>query len=431
VRGGAWVADGTSPAGTAAVLRRTHLPPDPTDATGPRVHTGWHLARQPATDPPGSAGPGDVAYVIFTSGSTGRPKGVAISNDALVNTVWSCTEQFGVGPADRLLQVTSFCFDLSVFDVFGVLSAGGALRIATEEELAEPDRLARVLLEEHITFWNSAPPMFAWVLPFLIGADAPPEQRRSLRLMFLAGDWIPLSMPDETRAVFPGAEIVSFGGATETAVWSCYHVIAGVEPDWPSIPYGRPLPNARYYVLDELRRPTAIDEVGEIYTAGTCLALGYHGDPAQTAERFVPDPFRPGERMYASGDRGRWRPNGELQLLGRVDHQVKIRGYRVELGEVEAVMAGAEGVRSAVVVTVDSGGARTLAGFYTCREPEVPVAGMRALLASRLPDYMVPGRLVRLEEMPLTANGKVDRAALTGLASPVAAAAPGHADGDR
>lgn len=428
--GGAWTAE-ESTGGSPTVLRRTHLPPDPADGTGPRIHTGWHLAQQPTTALPVSASPGDVAYVIFTSGSTGRPKGVAISNEALVNTISCCIAQFGIGPADRLLQVTSFCFDLSVFDVFGVLSAGGALRIAGEDELAEPGRLAQVLLEEEITFWNSAPPMFAWVLPFLVGADAPIGQRTSLRLMFLAGDWIPLSMPDETRTVFPRVRIVNLGGATETAVWSCYHVIGTVDPAWPSIPYGRPLANSRYYILDGLRRPTAIDEVGQIYTAGACLALGYHGDPAQTAQRFVPDPFRPGQRMYASGDRGRWRPDGEMQLLGRVDHQVKIRGYRVELGEIEAVMASAESVRSAVVVTVDSGGSRTLAGFYTCRAPEVPIARMRELLATRLPEYMVPGRLVCLDELPLTSNGKVDRAALAGLASPAAATAPGHPGGDR
>jgi len=430
-RGDAWIAQEPTPGSSTTVLRRTELPPDPTDGNGPRIHTGWHLAQQPTAALPVSAGPGDVAYVIFTSGSTGRPKGVAISNGALVNTVLCCIEQFAIGPTDRLLQVTSFCFDLSVFDVFGVLSAGGALRIADEDELAEPGRLARVLFDEEITFWNSAPPMFAWVLPFLIGADAPLERRTWLRLMFLAGDWIPLSMPDETRAVFPDVRIVNLGGATETAVWSCYHVIGTVDPEWPSIPYGRPLANSRYYILDELRRPTAIDEVGQIYTAGTCLALGYHGDPAQTAERFVPDPFRPGRRMYASGDRGRWRPNGEMQLLGRVDHQVKIRGYRVELGEIEAVMAGAERIRTAVVVAMDSGGSRVLAGFYTCRERELPVARMRELLASRLPEYMVPGRLVCLDELPLTANGKVDRAVLAELASPAAASTSRHAGGDR
>jgi amino acid adenylation domain-containing protein len=382
----------------------------------PRVWTGWHLARQPATDPPLVAAPGDVAYVIFTSGSTGQPKGVTVGNTALVNMLQWVTDEFGVGPADRLLQVTSFCFDLSIYDVFGLLSAGGSIRLASEEELAEPARLAQVLLSEPITFWNSAPPLFAWVLPFLSTSRADGPGRRSLRLMFLAGDWIALSMPAEIKSIFPNVEVVNYGGATETTVWSTFFRIGRVDPEWPSIPYGRPMRNARYYVLDEHRRPVGIGEPGDLYAAGTVLALGYHGDPAQTAQKFVPDPFVPGARMYDCGDRGLWRPDGELQFLGRIDHQVKIRGFRVELGEIESVMAALDGVREAVVVTVDAAGARSLAGFYTSRPPGVPVERVRAVLVDRLPEYMVPARLSHLDELPLTANGKVDRAALAVLA---------------
>jgi amino acid adenylation domain-containing protein len=383
---------------------------------GPRIWTGWHLARRPADDLPVRARPGDIAYVIFTSGSTGRPKGVAVANNALVNLVQWVNRQFSVGPADRLLQVTSFCFDLSVYDVFGILSAGGSLRMASDEDLAEPARLARILESEPITFWNSAPAMFAWVLPFLSARGAAVYARSPLRLMFLSGDWIALSMPDEIKALFPGVRIVNLGGATETAVWSTYFVIDDVDPSWPSIPYGRPIQNARYYVLDERREPVPIGVAGDLYTGGVCLAAGYHGDPAQTAERFVPDPFVPGERMYVSGDLGRWRPDGEIQFLGRRDHQVKIRGFRVELGEIESVMAAQDAVRAAVVVTVDLAGARSLAGFYTGRPPGLAVERMRAALVDRLPEYMVPSRLFRLDELPLTPNGKVDRSALAELA---------------
>jgi len=429
----AWVVDALGTQDLPTVLRRTELPPRAAGQAGPRLHTRRHLARQPAGDPPSSgASSGDVAYVIFTSGSTGRPKGVAISHGSLVNTVWSTAERFAFLPGDRLLQVTSFCFDLSIFDVFGVLTAGGTLRLASEEELAEPPLLARVLLEEGITLWNSAPPMFAWVLPFLAdaaaaadaAADADSRQRAAMRVMLLAGDWIPLSMPAEIRAVFPRTRIVNLGGATETAIWSCAYEIETIDPDWLSVPYGTPLANSLYYILDEHRRPTAIDEVGEIYTGGSSVALGYHGDPAQTAQRFVPDPHRPGRRMYATGDRGRWRPDEQMQLLGRIDHQVKVNGYRVELEEIEAVMAGAPHARSAAVVTVDRGGSRSLAGFYTSRAPELPVARMAELLASRLPPYMVPGQLACLEELPLTHTGKVDRAVLARLAMPGGPTAP-------
>ncbi|WP_433389468.1 amino acid adenylation domain-containing protein [Micromonospora sp. KLBMP9576] len=379
---------------------------------GPRVSTGWHVARQPGEDRPLRARPGDVAYVIYTSGSTGRPKGVSVSNTALVNMLEWVTRTFGVSPADRMLQVTSFCFDLSIYDIFGLLSAGGSIRLATDEDLAEPARLAHLLLSEPITFWNSAPPLFAWVLPFLSTARTEGPGRTSMRLMFLAGDWVALSMPDEIKTIFPNVSIVNYGGATETTVWSTYHVIERVDPGWASIPYGRPMQNARYYVLDENREPTPVDVPGELYAAGDCLALGYHGDPAQTAQRFVPDPFVPGERMYACGDRGRWRPDGELQFLGRVDHQVKIRGYRVELGEIESVITAVGSVREAAVVTVDLAGARSLAAFYTCRPPGAPVELVQAALVDRLPEYMVPSRLCLLDELPLTPNGKVDRAAL-------------------
>jgi acyl-coenzyme A synthetase/AMP-(fatty) acid ligase len=241
--------------------------------------------------------------------------------------------------------------------------------------------------------------------------------------VFLSGDWIPLSMPDEIRARFPSAQVVALGGATEAAIWSNHYLVGTVDPAWPSIPYGRPIHNARYYVLDETLQPTPIDVAGDLYIGGDCLALGYHGDPAQSARRFVADPQVPGRRMYATGDRSRWRPDGHLQFLGRLDHQVKIRGYRVELGEIESVMAGVDGVRAAVVVAVDSAGSRSLSGFYTVRGPRVDPERMRALLAERLPGYMVPARLALLDELPITANGKVDRRALADAAGSAGAVA--------
>jgi amino acid adenylation domain-containing protein len=434
LRGGAWadvrVLRRTGEAGLTdeltrrydVVLQRAAAPAPAVDAgpAGPRIWTGWHLARRSDEPLAPAGGPGDTAYVIFTSGSTGRPKGVSVANHALVNLVEWVNATFAVGPGDRLLQVTSFCFDLSVYDVFGFLATGGAMRMAGDDELAEPARVAEILRAEGITFWNSAPAMFAWVLPFAT-AGSP-----TLRLLFLSGDWIPLSLPAEVRPLFPRARMVNLGGATETTVWSTFFAVDAVDPEWPSIPYGRPIQNARYYVLDEDLEPTPTDVAGDMYTAGPCLATGYHGDLRQTAARFVPDPFVPGERMYATGDRGRWRPDGEIQFLGRVDHQVKIRGFRVELGEIESVMAGLDAVRAAVVVVVDSAGARSLAGFYTTRPPGVPVDRVRAALAARLPEYMMPGRLLHLDELPLTANGKVDRAALAALAG---AAESGRSDG--
>ena len=390
-------------------------------ASRPRVLTGWHVARQDGATLPVRSRPGDTAYVIFTSGSTGRPKGVAVAHTALVNIVQWVNERFAVGPGDRMLLVSSFCFDLSVYDVFGILAAGAAIRVASDEDVAEPVRLARILDTEPITFWDSAPAMFAWVLPFLSPADSSDAGSRALRLVFLSGDWIPLSMPGEIRAAFPLAQVVALGGATEAAIWSNHFLVGEVDPQWPSIPYGRPIHNARYYVLDDNLEPAPVDEPGDLYIGGDCLAQGYHGDPGQSARRFVADPQVPGRRMYATGDRSRWRPDGYLQFLGRLDHQVKIRGYRVELGEIESVLAGLDGVRAAVVVTVDSAGSRQLAGFCTGRGLEP--GRLRAGLGERLPGYMVPSRLQILDELPITANGKVDRAALSALAAAQSGAA--------
>jgi amino acid adenylation domain-containing protein len=407
--------NGSAP-GSAADPTTGAAPPE-SDGWTPRVLTRRDVLRQSAAPLPVRSRPGDTAYIIFTSGSTGRPKGVAVAHRALVNIVDWVGTAFAVGPGDRMLLVSSFCFDLSVYDVFGILSTGAAIRVATDDEIAEPARLAAILEQEPITFWDSAPAMLAWVLPFL-SAPAPDAAPRALRLVFLSGDWIPVSMPDEIRAGFPGAQVVALGGATEAAIWSNRYVVGEVGADWPSIPYGRPIQNARYHVLDEDCVPAPVGTAGDLYIAGACLAEGYHGDPAQTARRFVADPWGTGTRMYATGDRARWRPDGELQFLGRSDHQVKIRGYRVELGEIESVMAGPEAVRAAVVVTVDRAGSRSLAGFYTTTRlgPGMDESTLRDVLAARLPGYMVPAALTELDELPLTGNGKVDRKALGELA---------------
>lgn len=399
-------ADGADTTGTAAPFAG----PD-----GPRLWTGHHVAARQAEPLGRRAGPDDIAYVIFTSGSTGQPKGVVIGHRSLVNLIEWVNREFAVGPGDLLLHVTSFAFDLSVYDAFGVLAAGGALRMPGDVAVREPARLAAILREEPVTFWNSAPAALSWVLPFVPVADA---ESPALHRVFLSGDWIPVSMPDEIRARFPASsQIVSLGGATEATVWSNYYRIGTVDPAWPSIPYGKPMQNARYYMLDKRLRETPIDEPGDLYIAGDCLALGYHDDPELTARKFLPDPLAddPGAQMYATGDRARWRPDGEMQFLGRLDHQVKINGYRVELGEVEAAMAAHPEVRASVVVAVDATGGRALAGFYTSRAAELPAAELRADLADRLPPYLVPATLRPLAALPLTSNGKVDRGALAAM----------------
>lgn len=392
--------------GRAAVSRDRAAPPrEP-------LWTGHHVGLRPAD--PLTTGPtaDDVCYTIFTSGSTGTPKGVCVSHRSAVNLIDWVNRTYGVGPADKLLFVTSFCFDLSVYDMFGVLAAGATVRLASAAELAEPDALVDLLEREAITIWDSAPASLAMVMPFVQARK--PAGRDTLRLALLSGDWIPVPLPDQIRAAFPNAEVVSFGGATECTVWSNDYRVRDVDPAWPSIPYGKPMQNARYYVLDSELRPCPLGKEGDLYIAGTCVALGYAAAAPLTAAKFLPDPgaVRPGERMYRTGDRARWLAGGDLEFLGRLDDQVKVRGYRIELGEVQSALLQCPGVRAASVVAPTGRGGRSLAAFYVPTAEPLSKAEVVRALRTVLPSYMVPARIIALDELPLTRQGKVDRAAL-------------------
>jgi amino acid adenylation domain-containing protein/non-ribosomal peptide synthase protein (TIGR01720 family) len=366
----------------------------------------------PAEDLEPLGAPGDLAYIIFTSGSTGAPKGVMVRHAPVLNLIRWVNGTFNVGAADRVLFITSLCFDLSVYDVFGLLAAGGSIRVAAEEEVRDPERLVRALVEEPITFWDSAPAALQQLASFF---PARAEASR-LRLVFLSGDWIPVALPDQVRQAFPAARVIALGGATEATVWSNSFPVGEVDPAWASIPYGRPIPNARYHVLDRALGPCPIGVAGDLYVAGECLASGYAGEPALTAAKFLPDPFGEdgGARLYRTGDRARFRSDGNLEFLGRLDLQVKIRGFRIELGEIEAVLGEHPQVRETVVAAREDGpgGKRLVAYVVPGCEPAPPAGELRIHLASRLPDYMVPAAFVFLPALPLTSNGKVDRRAL-------------------
>ena len=375
--------------------------------------TAWQQRHLPASNPASAVTAENVAYNIFTSGSTGTPKGVVVRHRSVINLIDWVNQTFAVGPRDRLLFVTSLNFDLSVYDIFGTLAAGASFYIAARADLRDPRRLARLLTEQPITFWDSAPVALQQPAPFF-DAGAGRDARSHLRLVFLSGDWIPLSLPDQVRQAFPGAQVVSLGGATEATVWSNFFPVESVAPHWASIPYGRPIRNARYYILDARLNPVPVGVPGDLYIGGCCLALGYT-DAALTAARFIPDPFgEAGERLYQTGDRARFMADGNIEFLGRLDQQVKIRGFRIELGEIETALARHEAVREAVAaVKTSAAGERRLVGYVVPRrEPPPTTTELRAYLGERLPEYMIPSAFVLLERLPLTPNGKLDRQAL-------------------
>ena len=389
------------------------------------------IARMPAARPARAAEATSPCYAIFTSGSTGQPKGVVLSHRAVLNTFDWVTRSFAVGPGDRLLFVTSPCFDLSVYDTFGALGAGATVVVAGSALLGDPAALASAITDLRITVWDSAPAALQRLVPFF--APAVLSGGGALRVVLLSGDWIPLTLPGAVVEAFPRARVVSLGGATEAAIWSNWFPIAALDPRWTSIPYGRPIQNARYHVLDRRMRPVPIGATGDLYIGGACLADGYLNRPELTRERFVPDPFAedPGERLYKTGDLARYFDDGELEFLGRSDFQVKIRGFRVELGEVEAAIAALPRVREVVCTArADASGQRALVAYVVPRDGEIVEAQtIRESLGRTLPQYMVPAHIVAMDALPISSNGKLDRGALPcpGAAAAVAFVAPSTA----
>lgn len=380
------------------------------------LDTGWEeIARESEENPANQSAPEDLAYVIYTSGSTGKPKGVVLQHRPVVNTLAWVNKTFQVGPGECLLFVTSVCFDLSVYDMFGTLSAGGALRVTTSDELRDPQRLLDILSTEPITFWDSAPPQLQQLAPFFPAMKERAKDSK-LRLVFLSGDWIPVPLPDQVRSTFPKAQVVSLGGATEAAIWSNWYAIGEVDPKWPSIPYGKPMQNARYHILDAHLNPVPVGVAAELHIGGDCLAREYLNRAELTSERFIRDPFsqNPGDRLYKTGDLARYFPDGNIEFLGRIDHQVKIRGYRIELGEIEAVLSAHPSVRECVVLArADASGIKNLVGYAVPKPGQKIMAPeLRAFVGAKLPDYMVPPHIVGLDAMPLSPNGKIDRKAL-------------------
>lgn len=309
-----------------------------------------------ARSPQSTARPDDPAYVIYTSGSTGAPKGVVISHRGALNTCEDVVERFGIGEDDAVLGVAGLGFDLSVWDIFGVLGAGGRLVLPDSGHAADPRAWAEPIAAHRVTVWNSVPGQFQMLMDYATAEGA--HELASLRLVLLSGDWIPVTLPDHAREHLPHAALHSLGGATEGSIWSVSHPIGSLDPRRPSVPYGTPLKNQGVRVLDAHGRDAPDWAPGEIVITGAGVALEYFGDSERTAERF---PLIDGSRAYRTGDLGRWTDDGTLEFLGREDTQVKLRGYRIELAEIEAAVQSHPSVGSAAIVLDPD--RRQIAGF--------------------------------------------------------------------
>ncbi|MEX2664788.1 amino acid adenylation domain-containing protein, partial [Candidatus Uabimicrobium amorphum] len=365
----------------------------------------------------------DLAYVIFTSGSTGMPKGVMIDHQGALNTILDINQRFDVNEQDSVLSLSALSFDLSVYDIFGVLGAGGTVVLPGEQEVREPTKWLEWMEKCDVSLWNTVPALMHLLVDFLETNKA--KQTFQLRLILMSGDWIPLELPAKIRKhCGENAQQISLGGATEGSIWSILYPIEKIDPSWKSIPYGKPMWNQSFHILDKFLQPVPVGVVGELHIGGVGVAKGYWRDTSRTAASFIEYP-QTGEILYKTGDMGRYFADGNIEFLGRVDDQVKIRGFRIELGEIEAALGSHPHIEQPVVTVREVQGQKHLAAYYISSR-SLDREDLHSYMSERLPFYMVPSAFMAVEKMPLSANGKVDVQALPKIQLQTAYLAPGN-----
>ncbi|MCC9024179.1 non-ribosomal peptide synthetase [Bacillus nakamurai] len=361
------------------------------------------------------AGADDMAYVIYTSGSTGKPKGVMVEHRPVINRLMWMQETYPIGSGDTILQKTAITFDVSVWELFWWALAGAKMCLLPPGGEKNPEMIWNTIEEQGITTMHFVPAMLHAFLEYAEGQQAHRQMKlRTLRQVFASGEALtPAHTARFHRFITPvnGARLINLYGPTETTVDVSYF---NCEADqaYASVPIGKPISNIQLYMMTPgsmQLQPVGVP--GELCIAGDGLARGYLNRPELTSEKFVDHPFEAGKRMYRTGDLARWLPDGNIEYLGRIDHQVKIRGYRIELGEVEAALLQLESVKEAIVIAIEEEGSKQLCA-YLVGDESLKTLQLKQQLLHKLPAYMIPAYFVRVEEMPLTANGKIDRKAL-------------------
>jgi amino acid adenylation domain-containing protein len=391
-------------ADVAALITDGTVADELTPAGTPTIHLRREISNIAAASPAApavSVGPNDLAYVIYTSGSTGLPKGVAVSHAAVVNFLTSMAREPGMSHDDVLFAVTTISFDIAGLELYLPLSVGAKVVIAEREEVIDGFVLLLHLEECGATVMQATPA--TWRMLLEAGFQAKPGFK-----MLCGGEALPRELAN--RLLSGAGTLWNLYGPTETTIWSSYtQITAGDSP----ITVGKPIANTQFYVLDRHDQLVAQGVPGQLHIGGDGVARGYHKRPELTTERFVKNPFETG-RMYRTGDLAKWLPNGQIQVLGRMDHQVKLRGFRIETGEIESVLMRNGGLSAvAVILREDNPGAPRLVTYYVTQPGHiVSEEELRSVLGEDLPDYMIPTGWVRLERLPVSPNGKLDRAAL-------------------
>ncbi|MBV9922198.1 MAG: amino acid adenylation domain-containing protein, partial [Pseudonocardia sp.] len=353
-----------------------------------------------------------LAYIYFTSGSTGEPKGAMCEHAGMLNHLQAKIVDLGIGPGQTVAQTAPQSFDISLWQLISALLVGGRTLLVPQDVILDVARFVETIADGRVHVAQLVPSYLEVVLTYLEqNARALPD----LHCCSVTGEALKLELAQRWFALMPGINLVNAYGLTETSD-DTNHEVMRAAPQGRSVPLGAAVQNVRVYVVDEKLRPVPLGAPGAIVFSGVCVGRGYINDPERTAAAYLTDPHRPGERLYQAGDFGRWRPDGKLEYLGRRDSQVKISGFRIEIGEIENTLLRVPGVRDgAVVVAEPAAGNKHLVAFYAAHAP-LPVDLLRERLGSSLPAYMVPTAVHWRDALPLTANSKIDKKALTALA---------------